>query len=124
MHDTSIRFHKTTPRGSLDNIAIKLYGTSYYNAHPSLLDSINTNTMFHPWFESTISQAFSVTCYRYIEGGANGDSSGKLTPYTVDIAVLTVNTEEFIAGIGFPMNLHLTRLIWVTEEKDKLTGWH
>ena len=53
---------------------------------------------------------------------ANTDGSGKVTPYTVDVAVLTVDTEEFFKEIGFPMEFHLTRLIWVTEEQEKLTG--
>ena len=123
MDDTSIRFCKTTPRGSLDNIAVKLYGTNYYYAHPTSIDRIDTNTMFHPWFEHTTTHAFSVKNYRAIEGGANADGSGKLTPYTVDVAVLTVDTAEFFKEMGIPMEFHLTRLLWVTEEKDKLTGW-
>ena len=124
MDDTSIRFRKTTRRGSLDNIAVKLYGTTYSNAHPDTRDIIDTNNMFRPWFEyPTTNHAFSVKNYRAIEGGADADGSGRYTPYTVDIAVLAVDTEEFFKEIGFPMEFHLTRLKWVTEEKDKLTGW-
>ena len=123
MDDTSIRFRKTTRRGSLDNIAVKLYGANYYDAHPNTRDKIDANTMFRPWFKDpTTIHAFSVTNYRAIEGGANADGSAKFTPYTVDIAVLTVDSRAFFKEIGFPMEFHLTRLKWVTEEKDKLTG--
>ena len=123
MHDTSKRFRKKTRRGSLDNIAVKLYGTSYDNAHPTKRDKIDTNTMFHPWFEGeTTNYAFSVTHYRAIEGGANVDKTGEYTPNSVDIALLTVNTGEFFKNIEFPMDVHLTRLKWVNKEKDKLTG--
>ena len=123
MDDTSIRYLKTTRRGSLDNIAVKLYGTTYSSAHPTTRDRIDSDTMFHPWFESeTTSTAFSVKNYHAIEGGVNGGGSGKWKSSSVDIAVLTVDTTEFFKELGFPMEFHLTRLKWVTEEKDKLTG--
>ena len=123
MDDTSIRFRKTTRQGSLDNIAVKLYGTTYLYAHPTIKDRIDTDTMFHPWFEfEATSHAFSVIRYDAIQGGVNGGGSGKWKSSSVDIAVLTVDTREFFKEIGFPMEFHLTRLKWVEEEKDKLTG--
>ena len=88
--------------GSLANIAVKLYGTSYNNAHPTTRDTIDTDTMFQPWFGSeTINHAFSVTNYRAIDGGANADNTGDFTPNSVDIALLTVNTGQFFKKIEF-----------------------
>ena len=107
----------------MDNIAVKLYGTNYAYAHPTTRDRIDTNTMFSPWFEFDItSHAFSVIRYDVVEGGVNGDGSGKWTTSSVDVAVLTVDTREFFKEINFPMEQHLTRLKWVEEEEDKLTG--
>ena len=123
MLDPSIRYRKTTHRGSLANMAVKLYGTSYNNAHPTTRDTIHTGTMFHPWFDGeTTSHAFSVTNYRAVEGGANADNTGDFTPNSVDVAVLTVDTDQLFKDIAFPMQFHLTRLKWVDREKDKLTG--
>ena len=123
MDDTSITFRKTTRRGSLDNIEVKLYGANYYDAHPNTRDKIDTNTMFHPRFEYPTQHAFSMSNYHAIDGGGYADGSGQFTPYTVDLVVLTVDTKAFFKEIGFPMEFHLTRLKWVKEEKDKLTGW-
>ena len=123
MDDTSIRYLKTTRRGSLDNIAVKLYGTTYSYAHPTKRDTVDTNTMFHPLFEfETTSHAFSVKTYRAIEGGVNRGGSGKWKYSSVDIAVLTLDTEDFFKELGSPMEFHLTRLKWVEEERDKLKG--
>ena len=121
--DTSIRFRKTRQRGSLDNIAVKLYGTNYANAHPDKRDEIQAGAMFHPWFENPGEDyVFDVKNYHAIQGGANVDGLGYPTTNSVDLAVLTVITRTFFNQINFPMDYHLTRLKWVEKDKDKLTG--
>ena len=123
MTDTSIRFLKTRQRGTLDNIAVKLYGTNYADAHPNTRDEIQAGVMFHPWFENSGNDyAFKVKSYHAIQGGVNVDGLGDTTANSVDLAVLTVFTRTFFDKIGFPMDYHLTRLKWVEKDKDKLTG--
>ena len=92
--DKSIRFKKTRQRGSLDNVAIKLFGTDLHNAHPNTRDNPQSGSIFQPWFLPTKSTyAFVVKNYQAIDGGVNKDGSGQFTSKSVDITVLTVSTK-------------------------------
>ena len=122
--DDSIRYNWVDEkRGSLRNVAVKLYGTSYTMAHPNNHDPVNPHTMFHPWFEQDRNDfAFEVSDYYPVGGGVNKDDMGIWTPNSIDLAVLTVDTDNFFKSIDVDINKQLLRLEWVTKEKQRITG--
>ena len=122
--DESIRYNwGDGKRGSLENVAVKLYGTSYIRAHPDIFDLVDPQTMFHPWFEEDRNDlAFGVSDYYPVGGGVNKDDMGTWTTNSIDLAVLTVDTDKFFKSIEVDIDKQLLRLEWVTEEKHRITG--
>ena len=115
--ERSRRYGHPGLRGSLKNIAVKVYGTKYDDATPRIGDWLHSTAMFEPWFRKG-TYAFQVHSYDPVAGGANKDGTGELTINSVDLAVLTVNTGIVFALNGIPMREHLQRLIWVEKDQD------
>ena len=124
MTDKSNRYNKPNEkRGSLNNIAVKLYGTSWPNSHPKDENNpVLPETMFHPWFLGKNSVAFKVMAYTAIGPGVNADDKGDRTLNSVDLAILTVDTDAFFKTINVDMDKQLKRLEWVTNEKHRIKG--
>ena len=131
IEDKSIYTNKNTKakvkRGSLENIAVKLYGNDYGSAHPT--DATQENDgIFEPWFQ-TSGKAFAVQQYHYIDGGANAAKTGSPNANNVDLAVLTLYNSLVTAYFNnLPLSLTtdvFDRLEWVekkNKKKHKLTG--
>ena len=111
------------PRGKLENIAVKLYGSQYESAHPTSSTTDNDG-IFTPWFQ-TRGKAFKVKRYHYIDGGANAANTGSFSDQTVDVAVLTLY-ERLVTTYFNQLPLSLPdvfdRLEWVKHKRDKLTS--
>ena len=83
---------------------------------------MSPDTMFHPWFSEEGSVAFKVLAYTAVEGGVNAGGKGDRTKHSVDLAILTVDTDAFFKTIDLDMDKQLKRLEWVTKEKERITG--
>ena len=73
---------KKVKRGNLQNIAVKLYGNDFGNAHPTKTTTENYG-IFKPCFEKS-NKAFKVKQYNDIDGGVNAEKTGGFTAKSVD----------------------------------------
>ena len=65
---------------------------------------------------------FEVLNYKPIEGGVKPTAQGRRTMFSVDLALLEVDTEHFFPSIQIDMTKELQRLKWVTDRKDVISG--
>ena len=121
-------YKKDTPRGTVANIAVKIWGTSWSDAIPrSDIVVSDPDALMIPFWEDTRSAwAFKVDEYGYrsVAGGANIDNEGKRTRNTVDLAVLTLSglAHYFSLIPTIDLDKEVARLKWVEKDGDVLTG--
>ena len=121
----------TVQRGSKENIAVKLYGTNYADAHPKNGDITEQEEdgIFTTWFENKgrKDRVFKVQSYTYIDGGVNPSRTGTYESKSVDLAILTLHGTTVTYYFDYDEPLSLTedvfkRLEWVEVKSDKLKG--
>ena len=120
--DDSKKFDDITRRGSLRNVAVKLYGTSHPTAHPKLPHP-NGNEMddiMNPWWETNKQKrSFMIVKYDAVDGGIN-PKDGKDTKNSVDLALLTLSGKAVLSYF-MPLKIDITkqlqRLKWPTKDE-------